>query len=190
MSFVNDPSIPAPTTLQLTIVNLTITSANQEKGMQSSQNTNNSSYARNNHNFAYTKKLERKFYKALLVYELRNLLYQQYKPSIDFQLNQHLDSTKEIYEMDNRILQAIISELISAGAYTFEGLARYTKLPIEILIETACGKTNNLSFTLWSRVLELYLHLKPELTRLLYQRLYVLKEDPNFSLTAILNEED
>jgi len=64
--------------------------------------------------------------------------------------------SKEIYEMDTKIIQLLIQSITNTEEYTLEGISYYTHIPFDIIFEAACGIRNQLSMTFWVRLIDLY----------------------------------
>jgi hypothetical protein len=77
----------------------------------------------------------------------------------------------ELYTMDNKIFRAVIEEIIETGEYTLEGIAYYARMPLDLFVDLMCEKNISPSITLWSIVISLYVQVKPEFAKYLFNTL-------------------
>ena len=106
------------------------------------------------------------FIKAALLSQLHGLLVELFDKT-----TQNCFSDMEIYEMDNKIIQMLIHTIVSSGEYSLEGIAHATRIPYDVIYDASYGKNSNFSITPWVRVVDLFLQIKPELAKLLYDKL-------------------
>lgn len=90
--------------------------------------------------------------------------------------------------MDSKILQSLIYGIVNSGEYTLEGIAYHTRIPLDILLDAVCGKANEFSITLWARIAELYIQVKPEISQILLDRLQKIKDAHCCSIATLLDE--
>lgn len=96
----------------------------------------------------------------------------------------------ERYVMDSRIIQYVISEIIQSDEYTLEGIANYTRVPLDVIIDAACGNIAYPSATVLMGIIGLYIQVKPDLFRELTKKLLATNdENGDLSLLALLNEK-
>lgn len=101
------------------------------------------------------------------------------------------EQTENSYEtntlLDTQIIQSIIHSIIATGDYTLEGIAYYANLPLDIVIDAACGNNKNFSLTPWAKIIGLFIQVKPEIADLLITKLLEIKKN-NAMLALLLNE--
>lgn len=97
------------------------------------------------------------------------------------------NSSMECYNMDCKIMQLLIYGIVETGEYTLEGIAYYTKIPFDVILDAACGNNTHLSITLWTKIVELYIQLKPDVSQILVDKLIEMKGN-NYPLSSLLNE--
>ena len=81
----------------------------------------------------------------------------------------------------------MINNIIASGNYTIEGIAYHTRLPLDIVIDAACGNNKYFSLTPWAKIIDLFMQANPEITDLLLTKILTLKD--NRQLSLILNEK-
>src|SRR3990167_10636420 len=129
-------------------------------------------------------KNERKILKAFLLGQLHQLFCTLFQNKIEFNKN----ISTEDYVMDSKIIQFLIQGIVETGEYTLEGIALYTHIPFDVIYDAACGINNQFSITPWVRVIDLYMQVKPDITKILIDKLLEMKEKNLSSLSALLNE--
>lgn len=134
----------------------------------------------------FSKKSERKILKVFLLSRLHQLFYELFLRKM--QCNNNVYS-KEYYAMDSQIMQLIIQGIIETGEYTLEGIAFYTRIPFDIIYDAACGINNQFSITPWARVVDLYLQLKPDVAKILIDKLIEIKKKDRSAFSLLLTEE-
>ncbi len=83
--------------------------------------------------------------------------------------------------MDNEFLQLLILDILDTEEYTLEGIALYTRLPFDVIFEIACGIATELSIKTSVRIIYLYIQIKPELSKIFFDKLIEFKEkNPDF----------
>lgn len=87
-----------------------------------------------------------------------------------------LDSMWECYLMDNKLIQQLLREITGTGHYTLEGVAHYTRIPFEVILDAACGRTHDLFITSWVKIVGLYIQVRPETSQQLIAKLVALNE--------------
>lgn len=125
----------------------------------------------------FPKKVERQLLKVFIFSQMRKLLHEFYLASVQYELDRDIDSTMECYIMDRKIIQLIIREIVATGEYTLEGIAFHTRIPFDVVLDAACGNNSHLSITIWSRIVELYVQVKPEISRMMIDKLLALQND-------------
>lgn len=131
---------------------------------------------------------ERKLLKVFLVTRLQNFFCNLYHKNFQFYLGKNFELTMECFEMDRKIIEILIGEIVATGEYTLEGIATYTKMPLDIIVDTACGTSNQLSVTPWTRIVDLYMQVKPDISKTFHEKLVAALEIDNFRISSILNE--
>ncbi len=129
---------------------------------------------------------ERKMLKLVLLNCLHELLIELFQKKIQ---SEKFSYSMESYAVDSRILQFIIESIVETGEYTLEGIAHYTRIPFDVIFDAACGNNTQLSITLWIKIVDLYMQIKPELTRLLFNKLIEIKDQKYFTLSLLLNDQ-
>lgn len=110
----------------------------------------------------FPKKHKDQIVRIYLLCQFRNILNDFFNILINQQFYKNINSSMECYQMDGKIIQIIIKEIIETEEYTLEGIAYYTKIPLDVIFDAACGNNIHPSITLWSRIIELYIQVKPE----------------------------
>lgn len=132
----------------------------------------------------YTKN-KRKMMKAFLLSRLHQLFCNLFHSRTASEKN---NSSMESYTVDSKIIQFLIQGIIDSGEYTLEGIAHYTRIPFDIILDAACGNNTQLSITLWARVADLYMQVTPHITQLLFDYLIEIKNKNHHALSLLLNE--
>lgn len=133
----------------------------------------------------YSLENEKKILKAILLWCLHKLFSDLFKQKIQVIKNQFL---MECYVMDSKILQLILQGIIETGEYTLEGVACYTRIPLDVIYDAACGLNNQVSITPWARVVDLYIKVKPDTAQILIDKLIELKNKNSAALSCLLTE--
>lgn len=131
-------------------------------------------------------KTERKFLKGILISCLHKFFCNLFYKNFQFDLGKNFKLTTECYTMDEKIIQILIREIVETGEYTLEGIATYTGIPIDIIIDVACGSMSQFSITLWIRIIDLYMQVKPEISKFFFVRLIETIEKDHFNLSHLL----
>lgn len=156
--------------------------------------SNSSSHVSNSQNHALSSttnslnKNEKKLLKVFLVTHLQKFFCSLYHKNFQFYLGKNYELTTESYEMDGKIIETLISEIVKTGEYTLEGIATYTKIPLDIIIDAACGTCHQLSVTPWTRIVDLFMQVRPDITKAVFEKLISIIEENNLKLSSILNE--
>jgi len=133
----------------------------------------------------FSVKNERKILKAILLERLQKLFCEVFHKLIQHNQN---NSSIECYTMDSQIIRLLIHSIVETGEYTLEGIAYYTRIPLDIIFEAACGTSNQFSITLWARIAELYLQVRPDIAKMLFDKLLEMKNKNDSELLSLLNE--
>lgn len=133
----------------------------------------------------YSTKNERKILKAFLLARLHQLFCELFHSKIQTHQN---NSIMECYVMDSKIIQLIIQGVIETGEYTLEGIAYYTRIPLDVIYDAACGISNQFSITPWARIVDLYIQVKPDVTEVLIDKLLEIKNKNHSAFSSLLNE--
>ena|SRR3990167_2996846 len=133
----------------------------------------------------FSTKNERKILKVFLLRQLHQLFCKLFQNKMLCYQN---NSSMECYAMDSKIMQFLIQDIVETGEYTLEGIALYTRIPFDVIYDAACGINNQFSITPWVRVIDLYMQVKPDITKILIDKLLEMKEKNLSSLSALLNE--
>ena len=134
----------------------------------------------------FSQKNERSFLKAILLNRIHHFLYDQFDRCI--RGNKKNNTPLESYVMDNKIFQLLVQGIVETEQYTLEGIAFYTNIPFDVIYDAACGITNHLSVTAWSKVVDLYLQVKPDVARVLFDRLQFMVEKNHLSISSLVSE--
>lgn len=124
--------------------------------------------ARDNFSLKYSSANEKKILKGILLGHLHQIFCGLFKNEL--QLNKN-NSLLESYAMDSKITQLIIQGIVETGEYTLEGIAYHTHIPTDVIYEAACGINNQSSITLWARIVDIYMQVKPDIAQMLIVRL-------------------
>jgi hypothetical protein len=98
-------------------------------------------------------------------------------------------TSTECYAMESKIIQFLISGIVESGDYTLEGIAYYTRIPFDVIMDAACGKNSEFSITPWAKIVDLYIQVNPEVTQVLFDKLVEMREKNNGNVSALLNEQ-
>ena len=153
------------------------------------RNTAYEEYLSRKHVFNSTLKFssqnERKILKAFLLGHLHQLFCKLFHSKIQ---QYKTDSSMECYTVDNKIIQILIQGIVETGEYTLEGIAHVTRIPFDVIFDASCGNSNQFSITPWSRIVDLYTQVKPEIAQLLFNKLLELRDKNHLALSLLLNE--
>lgn len=94
----------------------------------------------------------------------------------------------ERYLMDANIIRQTLQEIVDTGQYTLEGIAQYTRIPFDVLLDVACGRTDNFFVTSWVRVMKLYIQVKPEMAQKVVDRILAMNDNKAEKLSRQLQE--
>lgn len=133
----------------------------------------------------YSPKNERKILKAFLLGRLRALLLELFENEISHYQNNYL---MEHYTMDNKIIQLLIQGIIETGEYTLEGIAYHTRIPFDVIYDATLGFCNQFSVTFWAALVNLYMQVKPDIAKLLVDKLIKLRDKNAATLLSLLKE--
>lgn len=113
-------------------------------------------------------KNEKKLLKIFLLSCLHQLFCDQFINLMQSDDNNH---PLECYTMDTKITQLLIHGIVESGEYTLEGIALHTRIPVDVIYDAVFGKLNQITITPWSRIVGLYLQVKPEISKKVFERL-------------------
>lgn len=133
-------------------------------------------------------KTEKRLLKIFLITHLHKFLCNLYHKKFQYFLGKNFELTTETYAMDGKIIETLLNEIVRTGEYTLEGIATYTKIPLDIIVDATCGITHQLSMT-WTRVVDLYMQVRPDVSKSFYEKLIAELEKENLRVSAILNAE-
>jgi hypothetical protein len=129
---------------------------------------------------------ERKILKAFLLGCLHQLFCELFHNKIQ---QDKTGSSMECYAMDNKIIQILIEGIVETEEYTLEGIAHVTRIPFDVIFDAARGNSNNqFSCTLWTRIVDIYMQVKPEIIQLLFNKIIEIKDKHHLALSILLNE--
>ena len=134
----------------------------------------------------YSIRNERTLLKAVLLSRIHHLVSELFNRSIQPNINNNV--SMESYIMDSKILQLLIQGIVDTGEYTLEGISFYTKIPFDVIYDTACGINSHLSVTTWTKIVDLYMQVKPEVAQVLCEKLHRVVEKKYTSISTLLNE--
>jgi hypothetical protein len=124
----------------------------------------------------------RKVLMALLLGQLHEIFNLVFQDSIEN------NSSMECYTMDSKVIQLLISGIVDSGDYTLEGIAYYTRIPFDVIMDAACGNSTQISITPWARIVGLYIQVNPDISRVLFERLLELSEKKQAGIASLVNE--
>lgn len=133
----------------------------------------------------FSEKNERKILKAFLLERLHRLFIELFDSKIQY--NQK-NFSMECYAMDNKIIQLLIQGIIETGEYTLEGVAHSTHIPFDVIYDAACGINNHISITAWTKIIDLYIQLKPDTVQALTNKLLEITNQNRSAFSSLLNE--
>ena len=92
--------------------------------------------------------------------ELKNVFRDQFK--------NYFRLMKYNIEMENAMIHAnflrcLVQDILASEEYSLEGIARYTRMPEDIIYDVAIGKNPNPSADLTHKIIELHRTIRPEL---------------------------
>lgn len=125
-------------------------------------------------------KIQNAFLKIFLACQIHDILCDSLQLNIT-------DST-ELYMINNKILQFLIHSIIDTNEYTLEGIAYYTRIPFDVLYDAACGISTQFSITSWSKLIDLYMQVKPNITTVLIEKLIEIKNKNPAIFSILLNK--
>jgi hypothetical protein len=128
---------------------------------------------------------ERKVLKIILLTKLYKVFNEWFLENIK---SNHNNNTVEWYVMDNKIIQFLIHSIAETGEYTLEGIACYTHLPFDVIFDAACGNNRQFSIAPWARIFSLYLQVKPDIAKMLFDKLLEAIKNDIHCLTLLLSE--
>jgi hypothetical protein len=134
----------------------------------------------------FSKKNERKILKAFLIASLYKVLGELFKDQMKFKDE---NFSMECHIMDSKIIQFLLHEIVETGEYTLEGIAYYTHIPFDVIYEAACGINNQFSATPWAKVVDLYMQVKPDTTKILIEKLLEIINKNTTGFSSLLKEE-
>lgn len=156
------------------------------------ENTDNINGEVNFKKYSHTARLcnsdERKLQKAFLISFLHKLFRKIFYKKLKSDVGRNINYTMESYAMDGKIIQVLISEIIETGDYTLEGIASYTRVPLDVIVDASFCNCKQLSITLWIKIVDLYMQVKPAISQLFFEKLAEIKKKHHFGLSLLLNE--
>lgn len=135
-----------------------------------------------------SKKNERKLLKFFLVNRLHKFFITFFYKKFQYDLGKNFELTTECYEMDGKIIQVLLNEIVETGEYTLEGVATYTRIPLDIIVDAACGTAHQLSITPWTRIVDLYMQVRPTVYKAFFDKLVETVDKQNSNISSLLNE--
>lgn len=124
--------------------------------------------------------------KAFLLGYLHQLFCELFQQKIEFEEDHSL---LRCYAMDSKIIRLLIQGIVETGDYTLEGIAYHTHIPVDIIYDAAYGMNNELSITPWSRIVDLYIQVKPEIAEVLVDKLVEIKNQNDAAFSLLLSEK-
>jgi len=125
--------------------------------------------------------------KVLKVF-LLSVLYRFFCELFQSKIQQHHGiDTMECYTMDSKLIQFLIQEIVKSEEYTLEGIAYHTRIPFDVVYEAACGISNHFSIIPWAKIACLYLQVRPDVGKLLIDKLLELREKGEIDYTSLLS---
>ena len=128
-------------------------------------------------------KNEKKILKALLISRLHKLFSELFVTTIK---NYQHNISMECYNMDSKMIQLFIEGIVNSGEYTLEGIAHHTRIPFDVILDAACGNSNQFSITPWARIVDLYIQVRPEIAKILFEKFLIIKENNSSALSLAL----
>jgi hypothetical protein len=133
-------------------------------------------------------KMERTLLQGLILLHAHHLFHNLFFQAKILQIDPNVFFHMECYSMDQKIIQLVIRGILESGQYTLEGIAYYTRIPFDIILDAACGHQHELSMTAWSRIVGLYMQVRPDVSKLLLKKLLQLESEDQITMTMLLNE--
>ena len=91
--------------------------------------------------------------------------------------------------MDNTVIQLVIRGILESGEYSLAGIAYATRIPFDVVLEASCGTTQQLSVTAWTRIVDLFMQVKPEIATLLLKKFLQMHTEDHLTIAKLLGEE-
>ena len=133
-------------------------------------------------------KTHRKLLKVILLWHFRAFFYDYYQDKFKPDLVR-INLNMESYAMDMMLTKCIIRDIIETGDYTLEGIATYTRIPMDVILDAACGSNTNLSITFWAKLISLYIQVKPDVLQEAIEKLLSEKYgEVNLDVAMLLRE--
>lgn len=133
-------------------------------------------------------KCERMLLRWFLLSQLQKLFYELFEDVVKYINSDSVSLEMEYYVMDSKIIQCIIRSILGSEEYTLEGIARYTRVPFDVIFDAACGNNRHLSITSWLRIVDLYLQTNPEISEKLLDRLQNTNAKKEIISSVLRNE--
>lgn len=130
-------------------------------------------------------KMERKILRAFLLAYLYQTVCEQLVEKGQEENNYFMES----YIMDSTVVRFLIQSILETNEYTLEGIARYTRIPFDIIFEAACGIKNQVSIGTSVKIMNLFLQVKPDMMQHLVKKLLTFKEKNPALFSFFLLEE-
>lgn len=97
-------------------------------------------------------------------------------------------NSMEYHFMDSKVIQFLIQNILDTEEYTLEGIAYYTHIPFDVIYDIACGVNKQASITTWTKLLDLYLRVKPDMLTMLVNRLLEIHDKNKETFLSILTK--
>lgn len=127
---------------------------------------------------------ERGILKLFILTSLYKAFNETFQNKMQFDQSNYLE---ERYAMDSKMMQFLLQSIVETGEYTLEGIAHYTQISFDAIFDAACGINNQLSITSWVKIVELYLQVKPDVAKILRDKVGELKEKNDKCIDLLLN---
>lgn len=127
----------------------------------------------------------RKNERKILKFFILGCMHQLFNEKINLTQDQIL---LEFYSMEKNVIQFVLREIVETEEYTLEGIAHSTRVPLDIIYDAACGINKQLSISAWSKIMDLYLQVRPDVKEVLIKRFVELNEKNRAAVSLLLCE--
>jgi hypothetical protein len=73
------------------------------------------------------------------------------------------EKNKDNLMTEKDFMKCLVSDIVSTNEYTLEGIAHYTRMPLDVIVEIVTGVNDNPSLILASKIISLHAHVRRNL---------------------------
>ncbi|HEX2549651.1 MAG TPA: hypothetical protein VHM20_07470 [Gammaproteobacteria bacterium] len=133
--------------------------------------------------FKFSDKDEREILKVFLLNQFHQIFFELFNNQLK---SDACNFSMECYAMDSKIIQLVIKSIVDTKEYTLEGISYHTHIPYDIIFDAACGINNQFSVTLWIRIVNLFMQVRPDIGNILLDRLLEIKNKNSDIFSSLL----